>query len=344
MPKAAMTQMNPHNHRPAPGPARAPLPKWKLPKPVNAGLWARTPPALFPALMGVIGLALAWRRGIAAFSLPQGLADLLAGAVALLAAFALLTITVKIARRPAVVAEDLRILPGRAGLAAAVLSAWLLVALIAPVAPVLARGLWVAVGLAHLALIGAFLVALRAGPPEQSGVTPAWHLMLSGPILGALAALAVGWPAVAAAIFWPVLAVAVAIWAASGWQFAHEAPPAPLRPLLAVHLAPLAVFGTVAQGLGMTGLALTLAMLAGVLLAVLAAASRWLLAAGFTPFWGALTFPLVATASLWLAVGWRLAGGLLLVAATLIVVPIAFQVFKMWASGQLAIKTNAAVA
>lgn len=331
---------------PTPGrPSRPPLPKWKLPPPVRAGLWARTPPAVFPAVLGLAGLAVGWRRGAGAFGAPvEALAEIFTGAVTLLVAFALLTIIVKIARRPGVVAEDLRILPGRAGMAAAVLSAYLLAILLAPHAILLARGLfWVTLG-AQLALIVMVLRALAAGPIEQRRVTPAFHLSFTGLIVGALAALNLGMTGMAAALFWPSLAAALAIWAVSAAQFAREVPPAPLRPLLAIHLAPVALIGTVALGLGMPGIALAMGIAAAVLLAALVIAVRWLLIAGFTPFWGALTFPLAATVNLWLGLGWQMAGGTLLVAATLVIIPIAFQVMKMWASGQLAIKTNAAVA
>lgn len=333
------------NPRPSGRPSRPPLPKWKLPPPVRAGLWARTPPAVFPAVLGLAGLALSWRRGAGAFGSPvEALAEIFTGAVTLLVAFALLTIIVKIARRPAVVMEDLRILPGRAGLAAAVLSAYLLAILLAPHALVLARGLfWATLG-AQLALMGLIVSALAAAPVEQRRVTPAFHLSFTGLIVGSLAALNLGLTGLAAVLFWPALVAALVIWGVSARQFLGEVPPAPLRPLLAIHLAPVALIGSVALGLGMPGLAQGMGLASVVLLAALVLGGRWLLAAGFTPFWGALTFPLAATVNLWLGLGWRLTGGTLLVAATLAIIPIAFQVMKMWASGQLAIKTNAAVA
>ena len=83
----------------------------------------------------------------------------------------------------------------------------------------------------------------------------------------------------------------------------------------------------------------------------LAASSRWLLAGGFSPLWGALCFPLAATAAAWVAL-WRavpgdahrlIAGGLL-VAATLVVLPILVAILRDWARGRLPVKTNAAIA
>ncbi|MBA4350303.1 MAG: tellurium resistance protein, partial [Rhodobacter sp.] len=46
--------------------------------------FARTPPAVFPVILGLFGLGLALRRGLDAAGLPQGPADLVLGAVALL--------------------------------------------------------------------------------------------------------------------------------------------------------------------------------------------------------------------------------------------------------------------
>jgi tellurite resistance protein len=62
--------------------------------------------------------------------------------------------------------------------------------------------------------------------------------------------------------------------------------------------------------------------------------------------WGSLTFPVAATASLWLGMegGWRTAGGVLLVAASALILWIARRVLRDWATGALALKTNAAVA
>lgn len=323
---------------------RPPLPKWKLPLPVKTGLWGRTPPALFPSVLGLAGLSLAWRRGINQFALPSGLADLLAGAVVLFGAFALLALIVKIAQRPAVLEEDLRILPGRAGIATAVLLAYLLAVLVAPIWPALGRVIWWLVFAAQLYAIYSITAALLSGPAEQRRVNPVWHLSYAGLIVGAMAAQQMGLHPMARILFWPALLAALAIWAVSAWQFLRETPPAPLRPLLAIHLAPVALLGSVMAGFGWGAAATALAFVAAALLIALLLSVRWLLAAGFTPFWGALTFPLASTASLFLALEWRYAGGITLVLATVVILPIMFRVAKMWASGQLAIKTNAAAA
>ena len=316
------------------------------PTATQPGLWRRTPPAIFPPLLGLLGLALGWRRGAAEFGLPAGVGEMAVGAVTLLALFCLLTYATKLLRRPAVVLEDLRILPGRAGLGAAVLCLYLLAAALGPLAPGVARGGLMFGIAAHLALTGALVFALATGPAEQRRVNPVWHLLFSGWVVAAMVATPLGFLGLATGLFWAALVVAVVLWTLSLQQFARETVPAPLRPLLAIHLAPAAVLGTTALALGGEGIAQTFALVSALGLLVLVARARWLLAAGFSPLWGALTFPLAATATLWLGLGgfWRLPGGILLVMATLFIVPVAVRLFKMWAKGDLAAKTGAATA
>ena len=72
--------------------------------------------------------------------------------------------------------------------------------------------------------------------------------------------------------------------------------------------------------------------------------ARWLTAARFTALWGSLTFPLVAYAGALMALRWDWAGLVVLIAAIGLVPAIAVQILKMWATGTLAQRTNAAEA
>ena len=122
------------------------------------GLWRRTPPAIFPPIMGLFGLGLAWR----VLALAPGLRPLepigeaILGATLLLYGFALIAWASKPLRRPAVAIEELRVLPGRAGMAAMVLCLVLSGAALRPYAPSLALALvtlgLVAVSYTHLTL------------------------------------------------------------------------------------------------------------------------------------------------------------------------------------------------
>ena len=321
------------------------------PKPQPGGLARRVPPAIFPALLGLLGLGLGWRRAGADFGLPGGFSDLLLGMITAVFCFSVLAYAIKFMRRPAVVAEDLKVLPGRAGLATMAMGLSLMALVLLPWLPRLSPAiLMVGLGV-HLVLIALMLGDLIEGPAEQRRVTPVMHLSYVGPIVAAQVAVALDHSALAAAIFWITLPVALLIWYRSARQVLRERVPAPLRPLLAIHLSPAALMGTVALGLGYQAMALVFALLSALILTGLILGARWLLAAGFSPFWGALTFPLAATANLWLSLGavtgsgvWRGAGDGALIGATLIIPPIAVRVLQLWAKGTLAIKTNAATA
>lgn len=325
--------------------------RFAMPKPVPAGVFRRVPPAIFPPLLGMLGLVHAWSGGIRAFALAPGFLGVLQGAVAALSVFAFLAYGGKLLRRPAVLLEELRILPGRAGTAAAVLCVYLFGGMIAEHAPSLGRGvLLLGIGL-HLMLLVVLLRVYLGGPPEMRRVTPVWHLNWVGFIVAGRVALLLGWPDLAQWVLWPSFAAALVVWAISGWQFWRAPPPPPLRPMLAIHVAPAALLGTVALGLGMTQIGGAFVLLAGVMALVVMVRLPWLLAAGFSPLWGALTFPAAAVAGALLGL-WaqapseplRLIAGLVLIAATLIIVPLFFAVWRRWAQGDLAVKTNAAIA
>lgn len=326
-----------------PRPKAFPPPEFPPRKPK---LFARTPPAVFPVLLGLIGLALALRRGVAGFDLASGLVEALVGALVVGWAFALLAFAVKIGRRPGVVAEDLRVLPGRAGMAAASMSVMAMAAALLPYAPGLAFALlWL--GLALHAVLAALLIrVLVALPPEARGVNPGWHLAFVGFIVAAVPAAQLGQVALASALLWITLPIAALIWGLSLAQLIGRIPPAPLRPLLAIHLAPAALFATVAALIGQPVMAQAFAGFGAVILLALLAAARWITAAGFSALWGAFTFPLAAysTALLVLGGAWGMAGNVVLGLAFVTIPPIAWKVLKLWPGGALAAKTNAAEA
>jgi tellurite resistance protein len=278
--------------------------------------------------------------------IPGEAVELFLGGCTLLYLMMAVAYAAKLVRRPGVLHDELQVLPGRAGVAAAVLSMYLLAAVLAPYVPAAARVILL-VGLgAHLALVGLSVLELIRAPAERRRVTPVWHLTYSGFVVGALVAPGVGFAQLGFVLAWVGAASALLIWGASAEQFRRERVPAPLRPLLAIHLSPGAILGSIALEAGQPGLALGFAVFAAALLVAFAGSARWMLNAGFSPLWGALTFPVAATAQLWLAMGggWQIAGAAVLILATLGIPVIAFRVLRAWASGALAIKTNAAVA
>jgi tellurite resistance protein len=326
-----------------PRPKRYPPPEFP---PRRAKLFARTPPAVFPPILGLMGLVLALRLAADLLWLPQAPVDLVAAVAVALWAFAAVAYGTKLARRPAVLWEDLKVLPGRAGLAAGTVGMLAMAPVVMVYAPDAARFVLFA-GLAlHAALALAVARVLMAQPLGMQTVSPVWHLSFVGFIVGGLSAVPLGHEALAWVLFLATVPVAVAIWAISLVQLARQVPPAPLRPLLAIHLAPVALFSLVAGALGMPEASLVLAVVGLLGLLGLLAAGRWIMAAGFSPLWGAFGFPMVAVASALLAwndwIAWAGCGVLLL---TMGLVPyVLWRVLKMWAAGSLAEKTNAAEA
>jgi tellurite resistance protein len=329
--------------------SRAPFfpPPPVAPPPTRA--FARMPPAVFPGIMGLFGLGLALRRGVDVIGYPADVPELILGAVSLLWVLAILAYGIKLRQRPAVILQDLAILPGRTGLSAMSLSMLLLAATLLPYSLNAATVLMFA-GLALHATIAALIVyVLAKGPEEGRHLTPAWHLHFVGFIIAGLCAGPLGYVLLGQVILIGSAVVAAVIWAVSLVQLARRIPPAPLRPLLAIHLAPASLLGTVAWVQGLPSVALGFALLGGVILAAMVLTLRWITTSGFSALWGAFTFPLAAYTSLLFV----LAGpypvlewpALVCLIASLGIVPaIAIRILQMWTKGTLAAKTNAATA
>ncbi len=328
-------------------PDRRPMPApMKMPKP---GLWRRTPPAIFPPMMGLFGLGLAWRAASENLGVTTAFGDLILGATTIIFLFALMAYLAKPLRRPGVLLEELRVLPGRAGLAAASLCLLLLAATLVPLAPSLATTLALLGFGVHLAFAILMIVVLVTGPSEGRVVTPIFHLVFVGFIIAGISANDLGRPDLAQALIWATMIPAGVIWGISLRQLFTRIPPAPLRPLLAIHLAPASLFATVAQDAGLPQVALAFAAIGAVILLALVISARWVTEAGFSPLWGAFTFPVAAFAGALLRISdgvgpIAIAGGVILVAASLFIPVIAYRVLKAWADNSLAVKTNAAEA
>ena len=323
-------------------PKRFPPPEFPMRRPAR---FAKTPPVVFPAILGFMGLALAVRAALTGLALPQAAADLLGGLAVAVWGFAAFAYLAKLIRRPGVVPQDLRVLPGRSGLAAMTMGAMAASSLLLPFSPTAAQVLVLAGLAGHAALAVLLLGLLRKGDLPMP-VNPSLHLSFVGFIVAAPAAVGLGWLGLATTLFWVTLPVAAVIWALNSAQVLRAVPPPPLRPLLATHLAPAALLAIVAGLLGMEAVASVLLVVGAGYAVVLVISVRWICAAGITPLWGAFTFPLAALASAMLGAGgvW-FAPGLGVAAVALGINPaILWWVLKRWPGGKLAAVTNAAEA
>ncbi|MCX7888554.1 MAG: tellurium resistance protein [Rhodobacteraceae bacterium] len=316
------------------------------PSAIRGGIGRRTPPAVFTVIMGLLNLGIGWRVGAERFGLPGEPAEMLLGAGVLVYLFAAAVYALKVVRRPGVAGEDLRTLPGRAGLSAMIMSVYLLAIVFVPYQTGLANGL-LAAGLGlHLVLVGALVNLFTHGPREQAMVNPVWNLSFVAVLIGGIAAHQLGHDGLAQLIFGLGLLAAVPIWVVSTRQLLAKRPPPPLRPLLVIHLAPTALLGNVAHYLGYGVAAQGFAIASAGLVLLMLWHVRWLTAAGFSPFWGAFTFPVAAVGVFWLRLGgpWAPAGAAVILGASVLIPWIAVRIVRLWMSGRLSAMTNAAVA
>lgn len=304
--------------------------------------FSRTPPAVFPVILGLLGLGLALKRALVALGVDTGVADAALGAFTALWAFAVFAYAAKMLQRVSVVMDDLRVLPGRTGLAALSMGGMLVAAELAAFSVPVAKAVLVGSLALHLVQAVLLVIVLRGLPPEGRMVTPGTHLNFVGFIVGGLAAVPLGWTGLALALLALTIPVAVVIWAISISQLLRRIPPAPLRPMLAIHLAPASLFASVAALAGQAVLAQGFVALACILLVTLVISARWITETGFSAMWGSFTFPLTACASALILTGWTVAGIMVLVVALGIVPVIVWKILVLWGSGQLATRTNAA--
>ncbi len=324
-----------------------PPPEFPIRKPK---LFARTPPAIFPVILGLLGLGLGLRKAAEGLGFADtvlgGLIETALGVVVMLWLLAAVALKTKVVRRFGTLAEDMKVLPGRAGLAASSMGGMAVAAVLVPYAPQLALGLVVASLCAHVFLAGMLVNSLRMLPPEARVVSPVMHMSFVAVILGAVPLVQLEYSEAARILLWLTLPIAVIIWGVSVAQLIRTTPPAPLRPLLAIHLAPAALFSIVAAEVGQPILAHSFAVLGMVIFFALLAGAKWITAAGFSPLWGAFTFPTTAFATALLTLGgsWELPGLVVLAIALGIVPAIAWNVLILWPANRLAVKTNASEA
>ncbi|MEM9010686.1 MAG: tellurium resistance protein [Pseudomonadota bacterium] len=316
---------------------------------VPAAGWRRTPPALFPICLGSMGLGLALRRGGDAGLIPAWVGEGMLLLAALVVLTALSAYLAKVIARPRVVWEDLAQPPARAALPAGVMAFGLLAGALAPYAPGLGRGILVISLILHLGLIG--LVALELARPAALGrvVSPFLFLPFVGLIAMPISAVPLGWSGLATVLMLLTMPPFAVIFMGSLIRAIRHPTPAPLRPILAILLAPVALFLTATLLLGWANLASFFLCFVLTVAAALLARARWLTAAGWTPAWGSFTFPLAAFAGALLLASERfgalapLAAAVLL-AATIIIPTLAVRALLAWRDGSLARTTAAAAA
>ncbi len=274
--------------------------------------WRRTPVGVFPICLGLIGAGLLWRRAAETLGAPAAIGEIwLALAVALYVVcsgfYAL-----KLARKPDAILDDLRPVPARAAVSAASMSTMLTAAFLAPYAPGLASAVWWVGVLHHGAHAAIVLWVIAQAKRGERPINPTLYLPFVGQIVAPIAGVPLGWVELSLALYWSAAAAWVVITVFSLWTIMREPIPKQLRQGMVIFLAPSGVGVISAEvldaswsGAAMAVFGVAVAGFAG----WLATRIGWLVEGGWTPAWGAFTFPTVALAGAAMVGVDRIGGG-----------------------------------
>lgn len=316
-----------------------PFPPALRPEPI----WARTPPSLFPACLGLIGAGLAWRAAGAGSGLATAMAEIWLGAALAVYAVCVMLYARKIVARPAALGHDLRMPAGRGAVPAISVGMMLAAAGLAPVTPLTATAIWFAALALHAVIVALLTRELFALPPDGRPAVAPLFVAYAGYVVAPNAGAALGYADLSAAL----LAVGTVGWLAllpsvlRRLATARVAPPPPMRPGTAVLLAPPAMIATALDRLGadprLEAAAYSVALLT---LAGLLWNWRWLTAGGWTPAWGAFTFPACAFATATAAAApgdfGYVATAVSVTLASLLTLYVAGRMADAWGKGRLA--------
>jgi tellurite resistance protein len=314
--------------------------------PPRLPLYARTPPALFPLCLGLVGLAMSWRRAAGVFDFSSAVGDVMIGLFASLFAVALALYLAKLIRRPGALRDDLRSPGGRGALAAASMTLMLLGGAFADAAEGFARALWLSGVVLQFVLAALLIDVLLHLPKGARPITPALFVPFVGQIVAPIGGAPLGYDALSAGLFVLALLVWIALSGPVAVRLMRGLPQPPVRPPLAILLAPPAI-GVVAHdalpaALQAQMLGPILFWIAAVIALALLARAPWLTEGGFSPLWAAFTFPFTsfAGASLVMArvslsAAWDAIAAGALTAATLITGYVAYRFIIAAKEGEL---------
>lgn len=210
------------------------------------------PVPLFAAVMGMGGLALAWRRATFAWALPDWPWHILLGLAGLMFIAISLAYLAKLIRHADAVIEDLNHPIRMAFVPTITISLLILATGLSEIAPSFASGLWWVGAVGHLAatihVIGSWF---RRPDISPTVMTPAWLIPVVGNVVTPLAAPAVGNLELA----WFSFGIGVIFWLGL-WPLllqrvlTHDTPlPEKLTPTIAIFLAPPSVIALSWQSL-----------------------------------------------------------------------------------------------
>ena len=205
-------------------------------------LWRQTPPAAFPVCLGFLSLALGWRHASDIFPwASEDLSNLMLAAATGYFLWFLGFYVAKLIARPAVLFEDMRTPPARAGIATMAMAMMLLAAALLPFGISVPLVWWTGVTM-QIAASAIVLYAIWRDPPEARHFTTFQYLTFVGPMVGPIAGIPLGyiWQSqvliIAALIAYVIITIGILL------TLKRDPIPKPLRPSVTIFLAPPCLF------------------------------------------------------------------------------------------------------
>lgn len=318
--------------------------------PTKTSLWRTTPPAIFPVALGFLGLGVIWRKSANVLPVPVWIGDVIMGMSTLFFLFFLASYLIKLMARPKVLLEDMKTPPARAGISAIGMAIMLLAAIFLNFGWSLAWLWWIGVGV-QILVMALVLYLLQQGPPELQTINPFQYLTFVGLIVAPIAGVPLGYGQVSFWLAMSALVGFVVITIGYGAKIIRVRPPQPLRPSLAIILSPLSLFALMFLPMQAEMAFQIFYWLSWVTAVALAGLSFWMAKGGWTPIWGAFTFPVAAFTSMQISAADTL-GGVLpaigvwagMLVATPLILYVVYRSTIAWTKGELAKKTGAAQA
>ncbi len=314
-------------------------------------LWRQTPPAVFPVCLGFMALALGW-RGAADFIpfISEDIGNLLLAASTGYFLWFVIFYFRKLIARPAVLLEDMKTPPARAGIASMAMAMMLLAAALLPFGISVPQVWWTGVVMQVIAS-AIVLHAIWKESAEARHFSTFQYLTFVGPVIGPIAGIPLGYIWQSTLLMFAALGAYIIITVGLVFTLKKNPVPTNLRPSVMIFLAPVCLFALGFGGLGYentfsffywvsTGVAVVLLLMA-----------PWMMRGGYTPVWAAFTFPLATLLNvqvLAFAKGfgdWALYGTYVSLAiATPVVGYMVYRTVMEWVTGDLSKKSHAAIA
>jgi len=314
-------------------------------------LWRQTPPAIFPVCLGFMSIALAWRNAADLVGwLSEDMGNILLALSTAFFLWFLMFYFAKVAKRPAVVMEDMRTPPARAGMAAAAMSMMLLAAALLPLNLSVPQVWWVGVAMQVFASV-VVLWAIWADPPHKRHFSTFQYLTFVGPVVGPLAGVPLGYVWESVLLINAALVAFVIVTAGIFATLKRDPIPDALRPSVMIFLAPVSLFALGYGTLGQDSMFAVFYWVCNLVALVLVVMLPWMMKGGFSPVWAAFTFPIAAFTNVQImamAKGYGSPAEIGTYAGLLLGTPfiawISYRSVMDWVTGDLSRRSHAAVA